>query len=112
MPISLVTGNMQGGSFGVNPSKTNILYHFFNQKYDFICLQEATEPLPAFTLSGKTPIAPYATREGVQLYVFPDSSSSLRSSLRLEDLKTGKGYCCYYYKWGKNPRNSLGMINK
>jgi len=107
MSISLVTWNMQGGSFGANPSKTNILYHFFNQKYDFICLQEATEPLPAFTTSGGTPIAPYATREGVQLYIYPDSSPSLRSSPRLEESTIGKDYCCYYYRWGKNSRNSI-----
>ena len=110
-PIIIVSWNTQGGAFAGNIPKINVLHKCFNKGYDFICIQEATEPIPAFTRLdplGKVIIPPYSTHKGVDLYIYPNTSLATRSSPRTEEKSTGvEAYCCYYYRWGKTRQHSL-----
>lgn len=93
--INVVTWNMQGGG-GTNTAKNAIVQQFFNDGFDVICLQEATNPLESFSLRD-------ADHDNVEI-AYPPPPTGRPHALN--------NYFCYYLRWGTNPRCSLAIYTR
>lgn len=95
MAFTIVSWNMQGGSFKTDVGKALHLESFMGKGYDCICVQEATEPLPSFdVLEGESP------------------TGSIKIFTRSSHLPSSPYYCCFT-SWGEgNSRCSMAIYAK
>lgn len=96
MALTIVSWNMQGGSFKTDVGKATHLESFMRAGYDCICVQEATEPLPSFDmLREESPTG--------SIKIFSTRSPHLPSS----------PYFCCFTSWGEgNSRCSMAIYAK
>lgn len=96
MSFTIVSWNMQGGSFQTDVGKATHLKSFMESGYDCICIQEATEPLPSFSkYIGESPAG------NIQVFTTPSPRMPLNS------------YYCYFASWGiGNSRCSMAVYTK